>query len=249
VNIQELGIKRSPLQAALLHPLNLAMLGITVFAGLAAAWWLAPAGIVLWIVMITTVATDPSIRFMLAMENRSPVAKRFQGPFKQIQRVEAAYYNTLNNASRATWRRFQGIMEKVHSITNQSHALCLRLSAMENHRMVTYANRDLKAELRMLDVQIEAAESDILKQEYQEQHKDLSDRVQSLESLESILDRMETLLRRSSTELETSLTLVIRLQTLDPRRTVEELPGVLASLTELETEINTFDQELQLSLI
>ena len=49
---------RSPFLTALLHPLNLAVLVLSVLAGLVAAWWLFPLGLLFWLVMVTAVATS-----------------------------------------------------------------------------------------------------------------------------------------------------------------------------------------------
>lgn len=240
---------RSPLQAAFTQPLSLAMLGLAVLAGLIAAWWMTPIGIVLWIVMILAVATDPSLRFSLGMEDRSPLAQRFQSRYKQIQRAEAGIYNTLNSSGRRSWRRFQNVMETVHTISNRAHALSLRMSALENHRLVTASNRDFKAEMRMLDVQIEAAANDSIRREYEEQREDLNQRIQSLKKLETVLDRVEAELRSISSELETAHTRVIHLKSLGASEIKAELPGLISSLKELESELIRFDQETRSSAI
>jgi hypothetical protein len=43
---------RSPLSQALTDRMNLAVLGIAVAAGLLAAWWLFPIGLVVWGIML-----------------------------------------------------------------------------------------------------------------------------------------------------------------------------------------------------
>ena len=53
---------RSPIVIALLHPLNLVMLGLVTLAGLISAWWLFPLGLGLWMVMIHTIHMDHALR-------------------------------------------------------------------------------------------------------------------------------------------------------------------------------------------
>jgi len=43
---------QSSFRSALFQPLNLAMLGVTILAGVLAAWWLFPIGLVLWLIMV-----------------------------------------------------------------------------------------------------------------------------------------------------------------------------------------------------
>lgn len=38
--------------SALLHPLNIIMFVLSIVAGLVAAWWLAPLGLLLWLIMV-----------------------------------------------------------------------------------------------------------------------------------------------------------------------------------------------------
>ena len=42
---------KSPIVVALIHPLNILMAGLAVFAGLVSAWWLFPIGAIFWLVM------------------------------------------------------------------------------------------------------------------------------------------------------------------------------------------------------
>jgi hypothetical protein len=51
---------RSPLLTALFHPLNLTTLAVAVAAGLCAAWWLFPLGLLVWLIMVVGVARDPA---------------------------------------------------------------------------------------------------------------------------------------------------------------------------------------------
>ena len=47
---------RSPWMSALIDRMNLATLGIAIAAGLLAAWWLLPAGLIVWIIMVIITA-------------------------------------------------------------------------------------------------------------------------------------------------------------------------------------------------
>ena len=46
---------------ALRQPRNLAMLPLSIAAGLCAAYWLLPVGLVLWIIMVFISSRNPSL--------------------------------------------------------------------------------------------------------------------------------------------------------------------------------------------
>jgi len=48
----------APLRTALADRMNLAMLGISIAAGLLAAWWLLPIGLAVWLIMLIVTVND-----------------------------------------------------------------------------------------------------------------------------------------------------------------------------------------------
>ena len=62
---------RSPILSSLFHPLNIAMAGLAFFAGLVAAWWLFPIGLLLWVVMVVVVSRDRALRFNHQIQQRA----------------------------------------------------------------------------------------------------------------------------------------------------------------------------------
>ena len=90
---------RSPVITALAHPLNLAVLGLSLLAGLLAAWWLFPLGLVVWGAMVATVSRDARVQFSHRLQSREPLARRFQGYFDRVQRAQLRIFNSLSAAS------------------------------------------------------------------------------------------------------------------------------------------------------
>ncbi len=78
---------RPPLLTALLNPINLSMLALTVVAGLCSAWWLAPIGFVFWLVMVIVIARDPGVQITFTRQSREPLAQRFQTRFDRLDRA------------------------------------------------------------------------------------------------------------------------------------------------------------------
>ena len=78
------GSQRSPFLTALMNPINLAMLALIAAAGLCAAWWLVPVGIVLWLVMFLVIFRDPAMTLNNTVEAREGLGQRFQARFDRI---------------------------------------------------------------------------------------------------------------------------------------------------------------------
>src|SRR5262245_27154040 len=98
-------INRPPLLTALLNPVNLAMLALTVAAGLCSAWWLAPIGILLWLVMVIILARDPGVQITFTRQSREPLAERFQNRFDKLDRARISIFNTLQRSNNPALRR------------------------------------------------------------------------------------------------------------------------------------------------
>ena len=80
-------MNRSPLLTALFHPVNLSMLALTAAAGLCAAWWLAPIGLLFWAIMVFVIARDPGLQMTFTRQSRQPLAQRFQIRFDRLDRA------------------------------------------------------------------------------------------------------------------------------------------------------------------
>lgn len=52
----------APLRTALTDRMNLAMLGISIVAGLLAAWWLLPIGLAVWLIMVIVTVNESASR-------------------------------------------------------------------------------------------------------------------------------------------------------------------------------------------
>ena len=100
---------RSPFLTALFHPLNILMLALSALAGLIAAWWLFPLGLLFWLVMVIAVARDPSLRISHQLHQREPLAQRFQRYFDRIERSQVGVFNSLSSAPARTRRALQPV--------------------------------------------------------------------------------------------------------------------------------------------
>jgi chromosome segregation ATPase len=217
---------RSPLVTGLLHPLNLAMLGLTAFAGLVAAWWLFPLGALLWMVMVFAVSRDPSLRMTHEMHSREPLAQRFQHHFDRVERAHVSVFNSLASAPARARRVLRPIQHELQALTDQVYHLCQRVTSLENYRLVSESTSDLQADLEQIDVAIEKASDQLVKQQYQASRRALLDRMAKLGLVASQLDRIEAQLVALANELDGVVAEAIRLQavgTSDAEQGVSEL--------------------------
>jgi hypothetical protein len=80
-------VNQSPWFDAIIEPSALLILIASVFAGLLAAWWLFPVGLVVWLFIFLRILLDPSLRLNQVVSGRVELAQRFQVPFGRVQKI------------------------------------------------------------------------------------------------------------------------------------------------------------------
>ncbi len=233
----------SPILLAFFNPLNLAMLALAAAAGLCSAWWLFPLGLVVWGVMVVKVSRDPALQLNMVLESRSALAQRFQKPFDQIERSQVAIFNNLNSAKTSTRSTFQPLQDAVNKLTNQAYNLCQRMSALENLRLVTKANRDLEGELFVLKTKLDGTSDPIARRDYEESQKALQDRLNNYRSVSALLDRVEAQLTSIQNTLDNIYANMIRLQAVGENEIKNELPGLLTAIQTQNDQLAGFEKE------
>lgn len=234
---------RSPFLTALLHPLNMIMLGLMVFAGLFSAWWLFPVGLLFWLIMVLKVARDPTLRFNHQMQERAPLAQRFQRYFDRIERAQLGVFNTLSSAPGATRRVLQPVQTELDLLTDQVYKLGKRMTTLENYRMVTQSQSDLEKDLQALNETIAQTEDDLVRREYEESRTSLQHRLNKLKAVSTQLDRVEAQLMSLSNELDATVTEVIRLQAMGVDSAKQFVPELKERLRQQRLQLKEFEAE------
>jgi len=222
---------RSPFVTGLFHPLNLAMLGLAALAGLVAAWWLFPLGLLLWLVMVVAVSRDPSLRFSHELQSREPIAQRFQRTFDRVERAQVSVFNSLASAPGRTRKALQPVQDGLEALTTQAHRLCRRMTALENYRLVSESTSNLQAELQQIDAAIDKAGDPLVKQQYEESRRALLERIARLQLVASDLDRVEAQLLGLANEMDGFVTEVIRLQAAGSLDVERQVPALVERLS------------------
>jgi len=240
---------RSPFVSALLHPLNLAALALAAAAGLCAAWWLFPLGLVFWAIMFALVMRDPALRLTQKVEGRAPLAYRFDARFKRVQRSQIAIHHQLENARPASRRALLPVQEAINDLSEQTYQVCQRMSALENNRLVLQKNRNLTEELALIDAKIMDASDPLVKEEYLESRRTVEEQKNKMAAVATMLDRFEAQLMALSTTLDGVTTDTTRLQSMKPEAIQAEALPLLESIQEQAEQLAEFEKQATRSRI
>jgi flagellar biosynthesis chaperone FliJ len=234
---------RSPFVTGLLHPLNLAMLGLAAVAGLVAAWWLLPLGLLLWLVMVVVTSRDPSLRISHEMHSREPIAPRFQRYFDRIERARVSVFNSLASAPSRTRKALEPVQDELESLIDQAYRLCRRMTTLENYRLVSESTTNLQADLQQIDEAIAKAGDPLVKQQYEDSRRALLERIAKLKLVDSDLDQVEAQLLGLANEMDGIVTEVIRLQASGPDEAERQVPALLSELRKRSEELKRSERE------
>jgi hypothetical protein len=221
------------------------MLALALAAGLCAAWWLFPLGLLLWVVMVLAVARDPSLVISSTMESRAPLAARFQAPFDRIERSQVSLFNTLASADPRIRASFRQVQAETDNLVNQAYLLCQRMSALENYRLVTtQTGGNPDDDLKKLQGQVSAATDPVVKREYQQSLDAMQDKVTKLHKAETQLDRVEAQLSSLASQMDAALTEVVRIQSLGPAVAAGQAAALAQTIHKQADDLTAFQKEV-----
>jgi hypothetical protein len=237
-------MKNSPWRIALTDKLNLVLLALALAAGACSAWWMGLIGILLYLVMVVIVARDPSLKISQTIEQRAPLAQRFDRQFKKIERVQISIFNAVNNADPIFKQVMRPIRKQTDELVAYAHNLCQRMTVLENHRLVSESTTQIKTSISELNFQLEAAQDPLVKREYEESLNAAKTRLESLLNVERQLKRTDAQLHSLTNQLNHTLTEIIRIQALDSSQVKDHVPGILRALDQQMDELRLFSKEV-----
>lgn len=234
---------RSPWLTALFHPLNILMVGLSIFAGLFSAWWLFPLGLLFWLIMVLAIARNPSLRFSHQLERREPLAQRFQQYVDRLERSQVGIFNSLSSAPARSRKVLQPVQAEIDRLVRQAYELCRRMTTLENYRLVTQSQSDLEGDLRHIEETLEDTEDDLVRREYEESRMSLQGRLDKLAVVSNQLDRVEAQLLSLVNEMDGVMTEVVRLQAMGAEAALGSVPALVERLRQQRRELEAFEQE------
>ena len=235
---------RSPLVIALFHPLNLVLLAWSLAAGLIAAWWLLPLGLLVWLIMVVNIANDRSLRFNYDMQARmGTLSPRFQKLYDQVMRSQSRISKSLISASGRTRRALAPVQAEAETLTNRVYTACQQMTGPENYLKISNANTDLQGERALLVLSLDGITDPVVKREKQEALRALDSQAQKNKAIAAMLDRMEAQLSSVVTALDATLADVIRLQAMGAGQAEKDVPKVLQQIREQSAQLKAFEDE------
>jgi chromosome segregation ATPase len=229
---------------ALTHPLNTATLALAAAAGLCAAWWLFPIGMVLWLIMVINIARDPAAKTQQAMDSRAPLASNLQPLFDRVERVQIKILHAVEDADDAMKKVLQPIQAEADALTDRAYKLCRRMTSLENYRLVSQTSSNARADLDLINEKINRATDPIVKRELEETRKSMETRAQKMEDVSNQILRVEAQLLSLANAMDTSLTEIMRLQAADPAEAAAAVPDIVQTLKGQMEQLRKFEKEI-----
>jgi chromosome segregation ATPase len=203
-------------RAALRQPLNIAMLAATCLAGLFAAWWMFPIGLVLWGLMVWGVATHPVTQLESVQPERPTPVPRFQPNLDRIENSQRQVLNAIGATKNPIRQALTPLQTEVNRLVDQCHAVAQRaipLVAQRQSRAKMDGN--LESEIATLDQQLAQFTDDGIKKVLAQSRASLQAQLDKRNALTAQLDHVDSQLNGVTTVLANLATEIARLQKLD----------------------------------
>ncbi len=228
---------------ALFNPLNLLMLVSAIISGLLSAWWMLPAGLVLWLIMVLGIALDPALRINQAIRKRQALTPRFQTAFTQIERSQIRLFNMFAAANYRTRSAMRPIQDAFNELVEEVYQLCQRMTPLENYRIITDNSSTLQSDLNWLDRQIAQTEDPRAKDEYQHAKQALQTRFDKQKKVSTSLERLDAQLTGLNNTLQGFLAEVVRIQSMGVKKAGVDVDNLVQTIRLEVNQIKHFDQE------
>jgi predicted nuclease with TOPRIM domain len=235
---------KSPVIIALTDPINLSILALAVASGLCAAWWWAPVGILLWGLMVLLVTRDPSLRLAKRLDDRAPLAQRYQRLYNRVERAQISIFNNISQAKRKFKPLLKPIHDSVEKLVDQAHELCERMTILENHRIVSTSTEDLNSQIKDIDSLLALTQDPLTTREYTESREALMKRLADMNSVDRQLSRTDAQLESLTHELNRVMTEMVRIQALDPDEAKDHVKRLVAALDDQHEQLKKFEVEI-----
>ncbi len=237
---------RPPLLTALLNPLNLAMLALTVAAGLCSAWWLAPIGFILWLIMIVVIARDPGVQMTFTRQSRQPLAQRYQTRFDKLDRARVSIFNSLQQVNNPAFRRSIGpIQSALDDLVEHAYQLSLQMTALDNNFAVQQISNNFDDDIAKMEKNIAATNDPADRKEFEQTLDSLKTRKAQLKSVGALLSRFEAQLTGTNNAVDGVVTGIVSLQGRSSQGIEEKVPQLLKVIETEQEELKQFDSELE----
>lgn len=237
---------RSPITTALLNPINIITLVFSGLAGLLAAWWLFPIGLIIWGVMVATIANDKAIRINYNMEARlGTLSSRFQEPYAKAVKAQMRIFNSLLSATAGNRRALAPVQDEVEKLVDKIYTVCQKMTVPENFVQVSKGKAaDLEGERALLVLSISDNMDPAIRKQKEDAIKSLEGRIQKTKNVSTVMDRIQAELASTTTFMESILSDIMRLQVMGTEQTMQEIPALLDKIRAEISELEAAEKEI-----
>jgi hypothetical protein len=124
----------------------------------------------------------------------------------------------------------------------QVHALCQRMTTLENYRLVRESRSDLQTELQQIDDAIAQAGDSVVKKEYEGSRRVLLEQTAKLKLISTDLDRVEAQLLGLANQMDGLVIEVVRLQAVEPEEASQRAATLVEELRLQSDELKQSEQ-------
>lgn len=237
---------RSPLTTALLNPLNIITLVFSGLAGLLAAWWLFPIGLIVWGVMVMTIANDKAIRINYNMEARlGTLPMRFQEPYSKAVKAQMRIFNSLLSASGGNRRALVPVQDEIEKLVDEIYTVCQKMTVPENFAQVAKSkNADLEGERALLVLSLDNSLDAAIRKQKEDAIKALEGRIQKTKEISTVLERIQAELGSTTTFMDALLADITRLQVMGTDQITQEVPALIEKIRGEVRELQETEKEI-----
>ncbi len=235
---------RPPLITALFNPINLAMLVLTIAAGLCSAWWLAPLGILLWLVMVLIIARNPGVQITFTRQSRQPLAQRYQDRFDRLDRARITIFNAMQGVSPTFLRAIEPLQSGLDDLVEHAYQLSLQMTALDNNYAVQRLN-NYDDDIAKMEKALNETADPSLQKEFRGTLKSLQKRKEQIKNVGVLLARFEAQLTSTNNAVEGIVTGIISLKGLSVNIVREKVPSLSTIIETKQAELTQFDAELE----
>ena len=237
---------RPPLLTALLNPINLSMLALTVAAGLCSAWWLAPIGLAFWLVMVLVIARDPRVQITFTRQARQPLAQRYQTRFDRLDRARISIFNTLERINDSSLRKsIEPVQSTLDDLVEHAYGLSLQMTALDNNFDIQRISNNFEDDIAKMQKGIKDAVIDSDRKEFDQTLESLKSRQAQLKNVSTLLSRFEAQLTGTNNAVDSVVTGVVGLQGRGVKQVETKIAQLLQIIQTEQDELNQFDAELE----
>jgi hypothetical protein len=240
-------LHHSNLAMAIREPVIVFTLITALSAGLLAAWWLFPLGLLLAGLMILRIVTSPTAKLNDRIQSRASLSHSFQEKFRRIESFELRLYNATAGASAEEQRRLRPILENVTELVDQTYAFLAQMATLHNFVSEGTSQHDLKYEMNQeklnLDLMIETCQDPEKLAQYKQDLAALEYRRQNIKEVRSALDSVDNELRQIEQALNTVLAETIMMQGRSTKDTKEKFNAVLAMIDKEKQDLAQFHNQ------